>query len=166
MSLGFNFDLINRYKEACVCSRDNLQHFHGVRFNLVMKYISKYLYRLVMEGGSIYKEGFEKWLGWTRPFHLASLFEERDMYYSVRLPKRAWLLATNQTDKLAHSDKDPIEDLTLKHISGAFYSLFVGCFLCILIFIQEIVYKNKNNLVAKKAKALKKLRMKNIFTKK
>ncbi|OXA46604.1 hypothetical protein Fcan01_18887 [Folsomia candida] len=95
---------------------------------------------LTLEGGSIYKEGFERWLGWTIPFHLADLWEEQDMYYNVRLPKRAWWLATNQTDKLKHSDFfAESDDLTLKHISGAFYALG-GCLLiCAGVFVQELV---------------------------
>ncbi|OXA46521.1 Glutamate receptor ionotropic, delta-2 [Folsomia candida] len=94
---------------------------------------------LALEGGSIYKEGFERWLGWTRPFHLADLWEEQDMYYNVRLPKRAWWLETNQTDKLEHSDFVESDDLTLKHISGAFYAL-AGCLLiCAGVFVQELV---------------------------
>jgi hypothetical protein len=96
---------------------------------------------LAFESG-LYKEGFERWLGWTRPFHLTHLWEENDLYYNVRLPKRQWWLETNQTDKLAHSDAAESDDLTLKHISGAFYALAACLFLSFVVFIQEILFFN------------------------
>jgi hypothetical protein len=95
---------------------------------------------LALEDHSIYKEGFERWIGWTRPFYLEQLWEDMDMYYKVRLPKRQWWLETNQTDKLAHSDAAESDDLTLKHISGAFYALAACLFLSLVVFIQEILY--------------------------
>ncbi|XP_021960591.1 glutamate receptor ionotropic, delta-1 [Folsomia candida] len=94
---------------------------------------------LVLEAGSIYKESFDRWIGWTRPFHLADLWEANDMYYNVRLPKRAWWLATNQTDKLALSDTAGNDNLTLKHISGAFYTLTVCLAICAIVFIHEVI---------------------------
>lgn len=61
------------------------------------------------------------------------------MYYNVRLPKLAWWRETNQTDKLEHSYAGESDDLTLKHISGAFYAL-AGCLLISTgVFIQELV---------------------------
>ncbi|XP_021966504.1 glutamate receptor ionotropic, delta-2 [Folsomia candida] len=94
---------------------------------------------IVFQGGSIYKEGFDRWMRWTRPFHLADLWEAQDMYYNVRLPKLAWWRETNQTDKLEHSYAEGSDDLTLKHISGAFYAL-AGCLLISTgVFIQELV---------------------------
>jgi hypothetical protein len=97
---------------------------------------------LAFESGSIYKEGFERWLGWTRPFHLTHLWEQNDLYYNVRLPKRQWWLETNQTDKLTHTDVAESDDLTLRHISGAFYALAACLFLSFVVFIQEILFFN------------------------
>lgn len=93
-----------------------------------------------LESGSIFKESFERSMGWTRPFHLPALWEEHDMYYDVRLPKRAWWRDTGQMDKLKHSAGKTDDDLTLKHISGAFYSL-VGCLVISgIVFIYEMLY--------------------------
>lgn len=61
------------------------------------------------------------------------------MHYNVRLPKRAWWLSTNQTDKLERSDPGESDDLTLKHISGAFYALGACLVFSGVVFIQELV---------------------------
>ncbi|XP_021959708.1 glutamate receptor ionotropic, delta-1 [Folsomia candida] len=92
-----------------------------------------------LEPGSIYKESFDFWLSWVRPFHLADFWEAYDMHYNVRLPKRAWWLSTNQTDKLERSDPGESDDLTLKHISGAFYALGACLVFSGVVFIQELV---------------------------
>ncbi|XP_035700587.1 glutamate receptor ionotropic, delta-2-like [Folsomia candida] len=95
---------------------------------------------LILEPGSIYKEGFERWMSWTRPFHLPHLWNVHDLYYNLRLPKRAWWLETGQMDKLKTSVKETDVNLTLKHISGAFYFL-VGCHLISsLHFTVEILW--------------------------
>lgn len=94
----------------------------------------------VLKSGSIYKEGFDRSMGWTRPFHLPSLWEEHDMYYDLRLPKRAWWLETGQTEKLQHSAGTMDDDLTLKHISGAFYS-WIGCLVISgIVFLYEMLF--------------------------
>jgi hypothetical protein len=97
---------------------------------------------LAFEPGSLYKESFEKLMAWTVPLHLATVWEDRDMYYAVRLPKRKWWQATNQTDKLksTNQNEDGGDILTFKSISGAFYALF-GCLaICIGVLIPEIIY--------------------------
>jgi hypothetical protein len=48
-------------------------------------------------------------------------------------------LDSNQTDKLIQADAQGGDDLTLKHISGAFY-LLGGCLVvCCLLFVVECV---------------------------
>ncbi|XP_035713886.1 glutamate receptor ionotropic, delta-2-like [Folsomia candida] len=94
---------------------------------------------LAFESGSIYKDAFDACLSWARPFHLGDLFEAHDMQVTVRLAKRAWWMATNQTDKLEHSDPDESDDLTLKHIAGAFYGLGACLVFCCVVFVQELV---------------------------
>jgi hypothetical protein len=98
---------------------------------------------MAFEAGSIYKESFEKWMGWTLPLHLPTVWENRDMYYAVRLPKRKWWEATGQKDKLGQLSTNTEADsdiLTFKSISGAFYALF-GCLaICIGVLIPEIIY--------------------------
>jgi hypothetical protein len=93
-----------------------------------------------LQPGSIYKESFERWMGWALPYHLAQVWEDCDMNDNVRAAKRDWWIATNQTDKLwDNNEEENGDNLTLKHISGAFYALF-GCLLmCLGVFCQEFV---------------------------
>ncbi len=93
---------------------------------------------------------------------MADLWEERDMYYNVRLPKRQWWLETNQTDKLAHTDAVNSDDLTLKHISGAFYALSACLLLCFVVFTQEILYFNWKQLQVATKKRLFKMKKQNL----
>ncbi|XP_035701231.1 glutamate receptor ionotropic, delta-2-like [Folsomia candida] len=94
---------------------------------------------LHFESGSIYTDAFDRLLSWARPFHLADVWEEFDMVYNVRLQKRDWWLATNQTEKLERSNVIDNDNLTLKHISGAFYALLASLIVSFAVFIQELV---------------------------
>lgn len=72
------------------------------------------------------------------------------MYYNVRLPKRAWWLETNQTDKLEDfSSFEGSDNLSLKHISGAFYALVGGLVMCTIIFGEELVCYHWEALMSK-----------------
>ncbi len=97
---------------------------------------------IAFEAGSIYKECLEQWLSWARPLHLPDIWEERDRYYNVRLPKRAFWADTNQTEKLdpSFNNQDNGDDLTFKHLSGAFYILFGALFCSLVVFCQELIY--------------------------
>lgn len=90
------------------------------------------------EGKSIYRLNFGKVLSHTRSFHLADIWDKMDMYYNVRMLKLKWWQRTNQMDKARFVEQES-DDLTLKHIAGAFYVLIV----CLLIssgaFLQELV---------------------------
>jgi len=72
------------------------------------------------------------------------------MYYNVRLPKRAWWLATNQTEKLAHDSQIESNDLTLKHISGAFYALGISLALCVVVFALEFLFYHKEKVLKRR----------------
>ncbi len=95
---------------------------------------------MAFEAGSIYKETFEKWISWPLPLHLEVVWENMDMYNTVRLPKRKWWEATGQIDKLKSSNEVDSDILTIKSISGAFYALF-GCLaICVGVLVPEIIY--------------------------
>jgi hypothetical protein len=87
-------------------------------------------------------ERFDAWLRWTRSFHLADLWEQNDLYYNIRRPKMEYWKRTNQTKKLRNSNfiQNNNNNLTLKHISGAFYTLVVCLVFCIVVFVQELIY--------------------------
>ncbi len=59
----------------------------------------------------------------------------------TRAAKRDWWIATNQTDKLRdnNNEEENGDNLTLKHISGAFYALFGCLVMCSVVFCQEFV---------------------------
>lgn len=79
---------------------------------------------------------FGKMLSYTRQFHLADIWDRMDMYYNVRKLKLDWWKSTNQTDKMAHIQTES-DNLTLKHIAGAFYVLIACLVICSAVFIQE-----------------------------
>ncbi|XP_021953135.2 glutamate receptor ionotropic, delta-2 [Folsomia candida] len=95
---------------------------------------------LALTGGSIYKEGFDRMIARTRSFHLPEVWKVFNLYHNVYLPKRAWWLETNNSEKLRQTSKaDENDDLTLRHISGAFYVL-AGCLaLCLVFFTMEVI---------------------------
>ncbi|XP_035714845.1 uncharacterized protein LOC118438509 [Folsomia candida] len=98
---------------------------------------------LATEGKSILRNNFGKWLSHTRAFHLEDVWEARDMYYTVRVLKREWWFATNQSEKASISSAGVGDDnLTLKHISGSFYILFTLLAICTVAFIYEHVQAN------------------------
>ncbi len=61
---------------------------------------------------------------------------------NIRRPKMEYWKRTNQTKKLRNSNfiRNNNNNLTLKHISGAFYTLVVCLVFCIVVFVQELIY--------------------------
>ncbi|CAL8111617.1 unnamed protein product [Orchesella dallaii] len=98
------------------------------------------------EGKSIYRLNFGKWLGLTRQFHLLDIWDKIDLYWNVRKLKLDWWISTNQTDKMKFVEADS-DDLTLKHIAGAFYILIFFLSISTLAFIYEIVVYYKSKMI-------------------
>ncbi|CAL8111654.1 unnamed protein product [Orchesella dallaii] len=88
------------------------------------------------EANSIYRVNFGKVLGNTRPFHLADIWNTRDLYYDVKLMKLRWWDESNQTAN-AKGVQEESQDLTLKHLKSSFYLLIGGLIMCLLVFCYE-----------------------------
>lgn len=94
------------------------------------------------EGKSIYRLNMGKWLSYTRPFHLADIWDKMDMYYNVRQLKLNWWDDTNQTEKMKLIEEES-DNLTMKHIAGAFYVLIACLIFSLAAFIREILVYHK-----------------------
>jgi len=98
------------------------------------------------EGKSIYRLNFGKWLGLTRQFHLLDIWDKMDLYWNVRKLKVDWWKKSNQTDKMKFVEGDS-DDLTLKHIAGAFYVLIFFLTISTIAFVYELVTFYKVNML-------------------
>jgi hypothetical protein len=158
---GHGLDCLNRVlssdyeqKFACICysaslvylKAKNLSDFETQQLSVGKETTyNTFMGLMFSESGSIYRENFDRILSWTRPLHLTSIWEERDYYKNARLVKRAWWKEIGQWDKLKHYEKTDTTILNLKHIYGAFYVLFLGCLVSLVVFLGEILYNWYNS---------------------
>ncbi|XP_035707968.1 glutamate receptor ionotropic, kainate 4-like [Folsomia candida] len=140
--------ILSQTRYACIAYTNSMEYIKMKNFTssearkLIRARESTYdiFVGLVLPGGSIFREGFDRMVALTRSFHFAEVWKIFDLHDNVYLPKRAWWLETNHTEKLTPTSKtEGNDDLTLKHISGAFYVL-AGCLgLTLLVFMMEVI---------------------------
>lgn len=109
------------------------------------------------------KKDMQKYCEFSRYKLITSLpqvWEDWDMYHTVRVLKREWWFATNQTEKadknLGAGDGSD-DNLTLKHISGSFYILIALLILCSVTFVLEHFHSHRKLLGRTASKAWKSL---------
>ncbi|OXA53986.1 Glutamate receptor 2 [Folsomia candida] len=93
---------------------------------------------IALQGGSIYRTNLDRWLSRIHPFHLEAIWTAQDEYETIRLPRIKWLQETNQTDEMTR-DLEEVNNLTLKHILGAFYALAACLLISLVLFLHELI---------------------------
>jgi hypothetical protein len=138
--------VVSRYNYACLglgasivnVAASNLSELETCQLVWALDSTFTLFTGIAFESGSIYKEGFDKWFGWMRAFHLQRRWEMREVK-RVSLIAKDWFKEKNIEDKLKVAINDEFLDLTLKHVSGSIYVLGIGFILSSFVFGEEIV---------------------------